>query len=47
MCIRDSLKADYITDAEAVMDGYVSISILDYSLGSSKFIGNLSEILDE
>ncbi len=43
----EPLKSDYITDAEAVMDGYVSISILDYSLGSSEFIGDLSEILDE
>ena len=39
--------SDYVTDAEAVVDGYVSISVLDYSLGSSEFIENLSEIINE
>ena len=43
----EPIKGNYVTDAEAVMDGYVSISILDYSLGSSEFIDDLSEILDE
>jgi len=43
----EPIKGDYVTDAEAVVDGYVSISVLDYSLGSSKFIENLSEIINE
>ena len=43
----EPIKGDYVTDAEAVMDGYVSISVLDYSLGSSEFINNLSEIINE
>ena len=43
----EPIKGDYVTDAEAVMDGYVSISVLDYSLGSSEFIDNLSEIINE
>ena len=43
----EPIKGDYVTDAEAVVDGYVSISVLDYSLGSSEFIDNLSEIINE
>ena len=43
----EPIKGDYVTDAEAVVDGYVSISVLDYSLGSSEFIDNLSEIMNE
>ena len=43
----EPIKGDYVTDAEAVIDGYVSISVLDYSLGSSEFIDNLSEIINE
>ena len=43
----EPIKGDYVTDAEAVVDGYVSISVLDYSLGSSEFIENLSEIINE
>jgi 5'-nucleotidase len=43
----EPIKGDYVTDAEAVEDGYVSISVLDYSLGSSVFIDNLSEIINE
>ena len=43
----EPIKGNYVTDAEAVMDGYVSISVLDYSLGSSEFIDNLSEIINE
>ena len=41
------MKGNHVTDAEAVMDGYVSISVLDYSLGSSEFIDTLSKIIDE
>ena len=43
----EPIKGDYVTDAEAVIDGYVSISVLDYSLGSSEFIDNLSETINE
>ena len=41
------MKGSYITDADAVTDGYVSISILDYSLSSSDFIDDLSKLLNE
>ena len=43
----EPIKGDYVTDAEAVVDGYVSVSVLDYSLGSSQFIDNLSEIIND
>ena len=29
------------------VDGYVSVSVLDYSLGTSQFIDNLSEIIND
>ena len=41
------MKGTYVTDADAVTDGYVSISVLDYSLGSSDFIDDLSKLLNE
>ena len=41
------MKGTYVTDADAVADGYVSISVLDYSLGSSDFIDDLSKLLNE
>ena len=43
----EPMKGSYITDADAVTDGYVSISILDYSLSSSDFIDDLSKLLNE
>jgi len=43
----EPMKGSYITDADAVTDGYVSISVLDYSLGSSDFIDDLSKLLNE
>ena len=41
------MKDTYVTDADAVTDGYVSISVLDYSLGSTDFIDDLSKVLNE
>ena len=43
----EPMKGSYVTDADAVTDGYVSISVLDYSLGSSDFIDDLSKLLNE
>ena len=43
----EPMKGSYITDADAVTDGYVSMSVLDYSLGSSDFIDDLSKLLNE
>ena len=43
----EPMKGTYVTDADAVTDGYVSISVLDYSLGSSEFIDDLSKLLNE
>jgi len=36
-----------MTDAEAIKTGYVSVSVLDYSLSSSSFIKDISKMLDE
>ena len=44
---QEPMKGSYVTDADAVTDGYVSISVLDYSLGSSDFIDDLSKLLNE
>ena len=43
----EPIKADFITDAEAIKNGYVSVSVLDYSLNSKEFIDELSEIINE
>ena len=43
----EPLKDSYMTDAEAVKNGYVSVSVLDYSLNSSDFIQEITELLDE
>ena len=43
----EPIKGSYVTDADAVTDGYVSMSVLDYSLGSSDFIDDLSKLLNE
>ena len=43
----EPMIGSYVTDADAVTDGYVSISVLDYSLGSSDFIDDLSKLLNE
>ena len=43
----EPLSDSFLTDAEAVKDGYVSISVLDYSLGSSSYIDDIKKILDD
>ena len=43
----EPLKDKYMTDAEAVKNGYVSISVLDYSLNSGNFIEEITQVLDE
>ena len=37
----------FITDAEAVKNGYVSFSVLDYSLNSENFIDDITEFIDD
>ena len=41
------IKEEYETDAQALINGYVSVSILDYSLNSKSFINDLSLLLNE
>ncbi len=43
----EPLKDNFMTDAEAIKTGYVSVSVLDYSLSSSSFIEDISKMLDE
>lgn len=43
----EPLKDNFMTDAEAIKTGYVSVSVLDYSLSSSSFIKDISKMLDE
>ena len=43
----EPLEDKYMTDAEAVKNGYVSISVLDYSLNSENFIQEITKVLDE
>ena len=43
----EPLEDKYMTDAEAVKNGYVSISVLDYSLNSGNFIEEITQVLDE
>ena len=43
----EPLKDKYMTDAEAVKNGYVSLSVLDYSLNSGNFIEKITQVLDE
>ena len=43
----EPLKDNFMTDAEAIKTGYVSVSVLDYGLNSSSFIKDISKILDE
>ena len=56
MCIRDryrySLQGspipdDSITDADAVRDGYISMSVLDYSLVKKEHIKDFEDHLNE
>jgi 5'-nucleotidase len=43
----EPLKDNFMTDAEAIKTGYVSVSVLDYSLNSSSFIKDISKLIDE
>ena len=43
----EPLKDNFMTDAEAIKTGYVSVSALDYSLNSSSFIKDISKLIDE
>jgi 5'-nucleotidase len=43
----EPLSEDHETDAQAVKDGFVSVSALDYSLNSRNSIDNLSNIFNE
>jgi 5'-nucleotidase len=43
----EPLKDNFMTDAEAIKTGYVSVSVLDYSLSSSSFMKDISKMLDE
>ena len=43
----EPLKDTFMTDAEAIKTGYVSVSVLDYSLNSSSFIKDILKMLDE
>ena len=43
----EPLKDNFMTDAEAIKNGYVSVSGLDYSLNSSSFIKDISKLIDE
>ena len=43
----EPLEDKYMTDAEAVKNGYISISVLDYSLNSGNFIEEITQVLDE
>ena len=37
----------FVTDAEAIKNGYVSFSVLDYSLNSENFIHEVTELINE
>ena len=37
----------FVTDAEAIKNGYVSFSVLDYSLNSQNFIHKVTELINE
>ena len=43
----EPLGESYATDAEAIKEGYVSVSALDYSLNSKNFIDDLSKTFNE
>jgi len=40
-------ESSFITDAEAIKNGYVSFSILDYSLNSENFINDANKYINE
>ena len=37
----------FVTDAEAIKNGYVSFSVLDYSLNSQNFVHKVTELINE
>ena len=41
------MKAEYITDAEALSDGFISISVLDYGLDRIKDRESLKKYINE
>ena len=43
----EPLEDKYMTDAEAVKNGYVSLTVLDYSLNSGNFIDEITQVLNE
>ena len=43
----EPLDEDFQTDAQAIKEGYVSVSVLEYSLNSKIFIDNLSKTFNE
>ena len=43
----EPLKDSYMTDAEAVKNGYVSVSALDYSLNSEQLIASIETLINE
>ena len=43
----EPLLDSFMTDAEAIKNGFVSFSILDYSLNSHSFLDEISKFLDE
>lgn len=43
----EPIKEGHITDAEAVRDGYISISVLDYTLDQKILRDNLKEYINE
>ena len=43
----EPISEDLDTDAEAIKNGFISLSVLDYSLNSDSFIDPLSKIINE
>ena len=43
----EPIQEEHLTDAEAVKDGFISISVLDYSLDRSNLRENLKEYFNE
>ena len=43
----EPIKDNFMTDAEAIKTGYISVSALDYSLNSSSYIKDISKLIDE
>ena len=41
----EPIKGNHLTDAEAINDGYVSISILDYDLDNNELIESFKKFV--